>query len=106
MLTRVTTIAAAVMTLSLLGGCGPSTAGEQDSKKSKDSSVKNSVGSQAQGEPVKDFMEGAQYDANYGQMWFPCAHDRFCMVRARLASSKKRDAAVRQLAQLVEKRLR
>src|SRR5207248_6891300 len=49
MLTRVTTIAAAVMTLSLLGGCGPSTAGEQDSKKSKDSSVKNSVGSQGQG---------------------------------------------------------
>ena len=53
MLTRVTTIAAAVMTLSLLGGCGPSTAGEQDSKKSKDSSVKNSVGSQGQGVDIE-----------------------------------------------------
>jgi hypothetical protein len=60
---------------------------------------------EAKGEPVKGFVEGALYDGSYGQLWFNCARDRFCVVKARTASGGKREQIALQLAQLIEKRL-
>ncbi len=61
---------------------------------------------QAKGDPVTGFVEGAQYDTSYGQLWFNCARDRFCVVKARTASGANREQIARRLAQVVESRLR
>ena|SRR5262249_5739469 len=61
---------------------------------------------QAKGEPVDGFVKGALYDSTYGELWFNCAHDRFCVVKVHTASAKNRDQIARRLAELVEKRLR
>jgi len=62
---------------------------------------------QAEGGPVKGFVDGARYDPSYGVLWFNCAHSRFCVVKAHIASPEpRREQVARQLAELVEKRLR
>jgi hypothetical protein len=62
---------------------------------------------QAEGEPENGFVEGARYDLSSGTLWFDCVHDRFCAVQAHIASPEPRRRRVaRQLAELVEKRLR
>lgn len=61
---------------------------------------------QAKGEPVKGFLEGALYDRSYGKLWFNCGRGQFCVVEADTAAGEKREQVARQLAQLVENRLR
>jgi hypothetical protein len=62
---------------------------------------------QAEGQPVEGFVEEARYDLSSGTLWFDCVHDRFCAVQAHIASPEPRRRRVaRQLAELVEKRLR
>ena len=61
---------------------------------------------QAKGEPVKGLIDGALYDNSYGDLWFNCGHDRFCVVKARTASANNREQIALQLAKLIEKRLR
>jgi len=61
---------------------------------------------QAEGEPVQGFVDGARYNSSSGDLWFNCARDRFCVVKARLASGKKREPVARQVAQLIVERLR
>ncbi len=61
---------------------------------------------QAKGMPVGGFVKGALYDGSYGELWFACAGDRFCVVKARTASGAKREQIANRLARLVEGRLR
>lgn len=60
---------------------------------------------QAQGEPVKGFVEGALYDRSYGKLWFKCGHGEFCLLTADTAAGEKREAVALHLAELMEKRL-
>jgi Protein of unknown function (DUF3558) len=60
---------------------------------------------QAKGEPVNGFVEGALFDDSYGDLWFTCARNRFCVVKVRTASGDKRAQHARHLSQLVENRL-
>ena len=60
---------------------------------------------QAKGEPVKGFVDGALYDESSGDLWFSCAHDRFCVVKVRTASGKNREQFARKLSEAVENRL-
>jgi len=60
---------------------------------------------QAEGEPVKGFVEGAVYDRSYGKLWFKCGHGEFCLLTADTAAGEKREALALHLAELVEKRL-
>jgi len=60
---------------------------------------------QARGEPVSGF-EGALYDSSSGEVWFPCARGRYCVVKAGTASGRNREQIAIRLGQLVEKRLR
>jgi len=57
---------------------------------------------QARGEPISGIGRGARYDATYGQLWFECAGDRFCMVKARTAIETNRQDIARRLAALVQ----
>jgi hypothetical protein len=61
---------------------------------------------QAEGKPVTGFVQGARYDLSSGALWFECAHDRFCVVKAHIRSGAKREQTALHLAELVEKRLR
>src|SRR5437764_632998 len=61
---------------------------------------------QARGEPVQGVVDGATYDSSYGVVWFNCARDRFCMVKARTASGANREQLAIQLAKTVLNRLR
>jgi hypothetical protein len=61
---------------------------------------------QSEGEPVKDFVQDARYDASSGELWFECAHDRFCVVKAHTRSGATREQTALHLAELVFKRLR
>jgi hypothetical protein len=61
---------------------------------------------EAKGDPVQGVGPGAFYDSSYGQVWFACGHDRFCVVKARLASANKREDIALQLAKQIAERLR
>lgn len=61
---------------------------------------------EADGEAVAGFVKGASYDHTWGELWFDCAGDRFCVVNARTASGDRRAQIALQLARLVEGRLR
>lgn len=61
---------------------------------------------EADGEPVAGFVKGATYDHTWGELWFDCAGDRFCVVNVRTASGDTRGESAMQLARLVEGRLR
>jgi hypothetical protein len=60
---------------------------------------------QAQGEPMTGFVEGALYDHSYGKLWFKCGHGEFCLLTADTAAGEKREAVALRLAKLMEKRL-
>jgi len=60
---------------------------------------------QAQGEPIKGFVDDARYNESYGEVWFTGTHGRFCVVKARTASAVTREQTALHLAQLVDKRL-
>ena len=60
---------------------------------------------QAQGEPVKGFVEGALYDRSYGKLWFKCGHGEFCLLTADTAAGEKRETVALHLAEMMEKRL-
>lgn len=61
---------------------------------------------QARGEPMSGLDRAARYDATYGQLWFDCARDRFCLVKARTAVDTNRQDIARRLAALVQGRLK
>jgi len=61
---------------------------------------------QAKGDPVQGVVEGAVYDESSGDLWFNCARDRFCVVKARTASGANREQIAVQLAKTVVNRLR
>jgi len=61
---------------------------------------------QARGEAMAGFVPGALYDATYGELWFNCAHNRFCVLKAHTAVGDTREQIARSLAQLAEARLR
>jgi len=61
---------------------------------------------QARGEPVSGVVDGAIYDATYGEMWFECAGGRPCVVKARTASSERREQIAAEAARLVHSRVR
>jgi hypothetical protein len=61
---------------------------------------------QAEGEPAPAAAPGAVYDLTSGQLWFNCAHDRFCVVKVRTASSANREQLAIQIAKTVNSRLR
>jgi len=61
---------------------------------------------EAKGKPLNGFVDGALYDESYGDLWFSCAHDRFCVVKVRTASGKNREQFAQRLSELVENRLR
>jgi hypothetical protein len=61
---------------------------------------------QAKGEPEKSFKKGSLFDSNYGELWFDCGRDRFCVVKAHTASGEKREQVALQVAKLVDSRLR
>jgi len=61
---------------------------------------------QAKGDPVQGVVEGAVYDESSGDLWFNCARDRFCVVKARTASGANREQVAIQLAKTVLNRLR
>jgi hypothetical protein len=60
---------------------------------------------QAKGDPIDGFGEGAAFDASYGELWFRCAHDGLCVVKARMLSGTNREQIARRLAHLVLGRL-
>ena len=60
----------------------------------------------AKGTVVVGFVKGALYDRSYGELWFDCARDRFCVVKVRTAWGAKREQIANHLAHLVEGRLR
>lgn len=68
--------------------------------------VKSWARQEAEGEPVDGFVQGALYDSTWGQLWFNCAGDRFCVVFVSTASGDKREQVAVRLARLVESRLR
>lgn len=68
--------------------------------------AESSARAEADGEPVAGFVTAASYDHTWGELWFDCAGGRFCVVFAHTASADRRAEIARQLAQLVETRLR
>jgi hypothetical protein len=60
---------------------------------------------QAEGTPVAGVVDGARYDEGYGDLWFPCAGGRLCVVKVRTASSTGRQESAVRLARLVSERL-
>jgi hypothetical protein len=60
---------------------------------------------QAEGTPVAGVVDGARYDEGYGDLWFPCAGGRVCVVKVRTASSVGRQESAVRLARLVSERL-
>jgi len=60
---------------------------------------------QAQGEPMKGFVEGALYDRTYGKLWFKCGHGEFCLLTADTAAGEKREGVALHLSELMQKRL-
>jgi hypothetical protein len=61
---------------------------------------------QARGEPVSGVVDGALYDESYGELWFECANGLPCVVKARTASSERRQQIASELAVLVLGRAR
>jgi hypothetical protein len=68
--------------------------------------VENWARGEAEGEPVPGFVDGAVYDAAYGQLWFNCNGERYCVVSLETESSERRAESALRLARLVESRLR
>jgi hypothetical protein len=60
---------------------------------------------QATGSPVPGFVDGALFDESYGDLWFPCAAGRMCVVKARTASGDRRQEIALRLARLVNGRV-
>ncbi len=71
-----------------------------------DADRSSSARKQAEGEPLKSFGEGARYDATNGRLWFNCGRDQYCVLNADTADSDKRPQLVRDLATLVQDRLK
>jgi hypothetical protein len=38
---------------------------------------------QAKGDPETNFKKGSLFDSSYGELWFDCGHNRFCVVKLR-----------------------
>jgi hypothetical protein len=61
---------------------------------------------QAKGEPVAALGKAAVYDDHYGDLWFECAANRYCVVKVRTASAATREDTARRLAQSVQGRVK